>query len=313
MRVLVAEDSAVYQKLLLDCLCDWGFQSIPVKDGTQAWDLLQAADSPKLALLDWVLPGMDGAELCRRLRKLQSRPYVYAILLTAKDSKDELIEGLEAGADDYLTKPFDTQELRVRLQTGFRLVRLQEKLIATQAALRELASHDSLTGIWNRREIFNFLNRELLRAKREGNSVGIIMADVDFFKRVNDTMGHPAGDKVLSEIAGRLRSSLRAYDGIGRYGGEEFLLVLPACDFAAVRERAEQLRVAVAGSAVLSLESAVQITVSMGVAVAENGETSTESLLEMADAALYNAKQKGRNRVEPAISIAASSPFARGR
>src|SRR5258707_8840520 len=128
MRVLVAEDSLIYQKLLMDCLGDWGFESVPVRDGTQAWELLQTADSPKLALLDWVLPGMDGAELCRRLRRVHGRPYVYAILLTAKDRKDELIEGLESGADDYLIKPFHPQELRVRLQTRLCLVRLQEEV-----------------------------------------------------------------------------------------------------------------------------------------------------------------------------------------
>ena len=303
MRVLVAEDSLIYQKLLLDCLGDWGFESIPVKDGSRAWDMLQAPDSPKLALLDWVLPGVDGAELCRRLRRAQSRPYVYAILLTAKDRKDELIEGLEAGADDYLVKPFDTQELRVRLQTGFRLVRLQEELIAAQAALRDLASHDSLTGIWNRREILDFLNRELARAKRQKSSLGVIMADVDFFKRVNDTMGHSAGDKVLVEIAHRLRSQLRAYDGVGRYGGEEFLLVLPACDFSGVRERAEQLRISVAGSAVLTSQKPIQVTMSMGVAGSEHGEASAEVLLEAADTALYAAKEKGRNRVEAAVTL----------
>jgi two-component system cell cycle response regulator len=298
MRVLVAEDSLIYQKLLLDCLGDWGFKSVPVKDGVRAWEMLQAEDSPKLALLDWVLPGMDGAELCRRLRRVHGRPYVYAILLTAKDRKDELIEGLEAGADDYLIKPFDTQELRVRLQTGFRLVRLQEELIAAQAALHELASHDSLTGIWNRREIFDFLNRELFRARRQKHTVGVIMADVDYFKRVNDTLGHSVGDSVLVEIAHRLRSLLRAYDGIGRYGGEEFLLVLSACDLATLRERAEQLRTAVSAGPVITSHSPVQVTISMGVAASENGETPAEALLEGADAALYQAKQKGRNRVE---------------
>lgn len=303
MKILVAEDSAIYQKLLLDCLTDWGFESVPVRDGSEAWDLLQTPDSPKLALLDWVLPGVDGAELCRRLRKVSGRPYVYAILLTAKEGKAEMIRGLESGADDYLVKPFDTQELRVRLQTGFRLVRLQEELLAAQATLREVSSHDFLTGLWNRREIFDFLNRELFRAKRQQLPVSVIMADVDFFKRVNDTLGHPVGDTVLIEVAHRLRSMLRGYDGIGRYGGEEFLLVLPSCDLKAVRERAEQLRSAIAASTIGTLQCPVQVTVSMGIAASENADMSAEVLLEAADAALYEAKQKGRNRVEGCASV----------
>jgi two-component system cell cycle response regulator len=304
MKVLVAEDSQVYQKLLLNHLGDWGFESIPVKDGDEAWNLLQASDSPKLALIDWVLPGMDGLEICRRLRRDRNRPYVYTILLTAKDRKDELIEGLEAGADDYLIKPFDSQELRVRLQTGFRLVRVQEELIAAQTALRELASHDSLTGIWNRRKIFDFLQRELLRAKRQRQPVSVIMVDVDNFKKVNDSMGHLAGDSVLVEVAHRLRVQLRAYDGVGRYGGEEFLLVLPACDFMTAKERAEELRRAIVDSPILAARTPVQITVSLGVSGSDNGEIAPEALLDAADSSLYKAKQLGRNRVEGTVLFA---------
>jgi len=301
VRVLVADDSVVYQKLLLDCLGDWGFETVPVRDGSQAWALLQEDDAPKLALLDWVLPGMDGAELCNRLRQRENQPYVYTILLTAKERKDELIAGLEAGADDYLTKPFDPQELRVRLQTGFRLVRLQEELLAAQKALREQAAHDSLTGLWNRREIFDFLSREIARAKRQRHSIGVIMADVDFFKRVNDTLGHPAGDSVLVEVGRRMRLQLRSYDGIGRYGGEEFLMVLPDCEFDVVRERAEQLRKSVSATAVRTNRDPIRVTASLGVTACKNGEITPEALLEAADSALYRAKENGRNRVEACL------------
>jgi len=302
MKVLVAEDSLLYQRLLLGCLGDWGFEPLPVKDGAHAWDVLQRPDSPKLALLGWVLPGIDGLELCRRLRKRTDCPYVYTILLTANGRKDELIEGLDAGADDYLIKPFDNQELRVRLQTGSRVVRLQEELMSAHAALRDLAAHDPLTNLLNRREIFEFLRRELHRARRQREPVGLIMADVDFFKKVNDTFGHLAGDHVLMEVAHRLRSQLRTYDGIGRYGGEEFLMVMPGCEASVARQRAEHLRQCVAASAICAPGHTVRVTVSMGVTCSTPGEMAPEALLEAADSALYKAKQNGRNRVEERLA-----------
>src|SRR5580700_11532905 len=291
--ILVAEDSAIYRHLIGAHLKEWGFDFACAKDGKEAWGLLTKRDSPRLALLDWVLPEIDGVEICRRLRSRSAgEPYTYTILLTAKTRKHEMLEAMDAGADDFLGKPFDPLELKARLMVGKRIVDLQQKLVSANDALHFAASHDFLTGAWNRAEILAFMQRELARARRDNTPVGIVLLDVDHFKKVNDEFGHEAGDSVLKEITKRLSASLREYDGIGRYGGEEFLLVIPGCNLATTIRRANQIRESISTQPIQTLLGPLAITVSMGATVGESAANS-ELLLRRADMALYQAKHNG--------------------
>jgi diguanylate cyclase (GGDEF)-like protein len=296
--ILLAEDSAIYRHLIESHLKEWGFDFACAKDGKEAWRLLMRRDAPRLALLDWVLPEIDGIDLCRRLRERpEDEPYTYTILLTSKSRKHEMLEAMDAGVDDFLAKPFDPLELKARLLVGKRIVDLQQKLVSANDALHFAASHDFLTGAWNRAEILAFMQRELARARRDSTPVGIVLLDVDHFKKVNDEFGHETGDSVLKEITKRLSTSLREYDGIGRYGGEEFLLVIPGCNLATTIRRANQIRESISIQPIQTLLGAMAITVSMGATVGESTANS-ELFLRSADTALYQAKRNGRNRVE---------------
>ena len=229
MRILIADDSIVSRHLLDATLRKWGYEVVVACDGVEAWNALDSEDAPKLAILDWVMPGLTGPEVCRRVRERSKDKdtYTYILLLTSKSLKEDLIEGMESGADDYVTKPFDQHELKVRLRAGTRIIDLQRELVAAKDELREQATKDFLTRIWNRSSILDILQRELVRGGREKRGVGVVLADLDHFKEVNDTYGHFAGDAVLREFARRMQGSIRSYDAIGRYGGEEFLIVLP--------------------------------------------------------------------------------------
>jgi diguanylate cyclase (GGDEF)-like protein len=297
--VLIAEDEQVTRRLLESMLRRWGYEVVGCSDGRQAWDVLREPDSPRLAILDWMMPGIDGPEICRRLREHRREDYVYVILLTSKDGAHDIVAGLDAGADDYVGKPFNPPELKVRLRAGRRIIELQQELVAAQEALRDQATHDSLTGLWNRAAILDLLHAETARAARQGGPLGIIMADIDHFKRVNDIYGHAAGDAVLRETARRLAASVRPYDSAARYGGEEFLCVLPRCDARQAASVAERIRRAIAGEAIEVPKAKLGITISLGVA-AGGGNEGGEALIRAADAALYRAKNAGRNRVEVA-------------
>ncbi|HKM86844.1 MAG TPA: diguanylate cyclase [Terriglobales bacterium] len=314
-QALVVDDSAVYRKLIGDHLRSWGFGVTLANSGSEAWQILEQPDSPKLVLLDWVLPDLDGLEVCQRIRKAgSSRPYVYVILLTSNEGRQNMLEAMQAGADDYLVKPFDELELKARLLVGKRILDLQEELVSARESMRHAATHDSLTGLMNRGEILALLERELERARRERNPVGVILGDIDHFKTVNDTLGHLFGDEALREIGRRLRAQLRVYDGVGRYGGEEFLMILPNCDLANALQRANELREIIAGAPVVCSGKERLVTMSMGVAVsAREGKNEVESLLNQADAGLYAAKEKGRNRIEHFAPTAKKAVPARAR
>jgi len=300
MRILVAEDSKVYRHLISSCLREWDFDFVVANDGPSAWEVLESAWSPTLAVLDWVLPGITGLELCQRIRtRLRNEQYVYTIVLTAKNQRHDLLAAMEAGADDYLSKPFDPPELKARLLAGRRIILLQRELIAARESLKFAATHDSMTGVLNRGEIISVLRCEIARGRRERRPVGIVLADLDHFKKINDTFGHAAGDTVLQEVTRRFRSGLRPYDGVGRYGGEEFLLILPGCDLRTAVGRADTIRHLIEKDPMVAPHSDLTASVSMGVTVADGTEdASVEALLERADAALYQAKNSGRNRVE---------------
>src|SRR5262245_9743383 len=251
MKVLVADDEIVSLRLIESSLKRWGYDVVTAADGIEALAILNGPDRPNLAILDWMMPEMSGVEICRELRLHKSEgEYTYVIMLTAKRTKDDVIQGLEAGADDYLTKPFHPQELRVRLRTGRRILYLLEQLVVAREALRDQATHDVLTQLWNRVALMEILDKELARAEREEASLGIILLDLDHFKSVNDTHGHRAGDDVLREVAEAMRGTTRPYDAVGRYGGEEFLIILPGCDQVNAVSHAERLRKAVSQAAV---------------------------------------------------------------
>jgi two-component system cell cycle response regulator len=298
MRILVADDDRISRRLLEAFLIQLDYQVVLARDGVEAWEILQQKNSPRLAILDWMMPGMDGTQVCRELRKHSEMTYVYILLLTKKNDQAEVITGLDAGADDYLTKPVEGNELKARLRTGRRILELQERLLSANDALHFQLAHDPLTGILSRAAILETLRLELIRSQRERTTVGILMADVDHFKQVNDTYGHLAGDAVLRETAKRMRSSVRPYDAFGRYGGEEFLIVMPGCDICGTTSRAEALRNAIGREPVDTPEGMIPVTLSLGVTVG-GGANPAElaELLRAADAALYEAKNGGRNRV----------------
>ena len=300
MRILLAEDSKVYQHLISSCLKEWGFDFVVAQNGSAAWEMVGSAWAPTVAILDWVLPGISGLELCQRLRaRTQDEGYVYTIVLTAKNQRQDLLAAMEAGADDYLAKPFDPAELKARLLAGRRIILLQKELIAARESLRFAAAHDFLTGVPNRGEIISSLRREIARGRRELTPVGIVLSDLDHFKQINDTFGHSAGDAVLQEVTRRLKSALRPYDSVGRYGGEEFLLILPGCNLSTASRRADSIRYLIEKDPIVVPQGDVAATLSLGITVAECAvDASVEALLERADAALYQAKHNGRNRVE---------------
>jgi diguanylate cyclase (GGDEF)-like protein len=313
-KILLADDDNVLNHMLRAALEKWGWQVTLCQTGEAAWQQLTQPDGPHLAILDWMLPDMEGIELCRRIRDQQNSPYVYVILLTSKSSHGDLLQGMEAGADEYLTKPCDLDELHARVRAGQRILDLQSKLLSVQEELQRQATHDALTGIWNRRAILEHLDQEMDRALREGSSLGVIMADIDHFKSINDTYGHPAGDKVLHDAAQSIHGCLRSYDAVGRYGGEEFLVVLPKCTLATATEIAERIRRQLAGQPIEISAASISVTFSLGVAahavdtpssIAGAGtiKVKGQALIVAADEALYAAKQQGRNRVVAAPQV----------
>lgn len=301
--ILIAEDDRIFRRILESWLQKFGYRVIVAEDGLRAWEILQQENAPALLILDWMMPGIDGPELCRRIRERRDAFYPYILLVTAKEEKQHVVQGLASGADDYLTKPFDPRELRARLQVGKRILDLQRELIQAREEIRFQASHDGLTGIWNRATILNLLGRELQRGMRARTATGLLMMDVDHFKRVNDEHGHLNGDTVLKEISNRIKLAVRSYDFVGRYGGEEFLAVLPNCGLDDLRTVAERIRHSVAETPVCADTTNMAMTVSIGGFATSNATPDLE-LLAAADSALYAAKRKGRNRVEIGLAIA---------
>jgi two-component system cell cycle response regulator len=300
MRILIADDSIVSRNLLDATLRKWGYEVVVACDGVEAWNALQAAEGPMVAILDWVMPGLTGPEVCRRVREREKEKdtYTYLLLLTSKSLKEDLIEGMESGADDYITKPFDQHELKVRLRAGTRIIDLQRELVAAKDALREQATKDFLTRIWNRSSILDILQRELSRGVRESRPVGVVLADLDHFKSVNDTYGHFAGDAVLREFTRRMQGSIRPYDAIGRYGGEEFLVILPGSDDLNTSAQAERMRSSLDRLPMEINDEERLVTCSFGATSWQPGmEPDSEALIRIADDALYEAKRQGRNRV----------------
>jgi diguanylate cyclase (GGDEF)-like protein len=310
MKILVAQEDELSRNLLRTTLAYWGYQVVVISDGAQAWEELQKAASPRLAILERNLPALDGLEICRRVRKRADESYVYLFLATAKGHEQEITEGMQAGADDFLAKPLNADELMVRLRIGKRILELQGELRQAQGAIRYQTTHDRLTGLVNRPAVIDTLLRELARVRREGSHIGIILAEVDRFKDINDTYGHGAGDAVLREAARRFRAMVRPYDTVGRYGGEEFLVIVPGCDEKPALSQAERLRAALAGESMdlsewgqftSAKDGKISVTLSLGVATADKLKEA-EPLLRAAEVALARAKKAGHNHIELATN-----------
>ena len=296
MTILMAEDDLISRRILEAVLSKCGYDPVVAVDGDEAWSIMQKADSPAIAVLDWEMPGKSGLDVCRLIREKDVSNPPYLIILTAKNAKSDIVRGLEAGANDFVTKPYDKDELQARIRVGMRMIELQSALVKAKDDLAYEASHDPLTGILNRRAILDTLNKELIRAGRSNSQLSIGLCDIDFFKQVNDSHGHQVGDDVLCSFVKAIRDILRPYDFIGRYGGEEFLLVVPE-PFGTVMEGiCERVRASIADHKMITRSGDVGITVSIGAARLK-GEQTAEDILAAADTALYKAKDNGRNQV----------------
>jgi diguanylate cyclase (GGDEF)-like protein len=298
MQVLIAEDDPVSRRILESTLKNWKYDVVSVSDGDEALKLLRSANPPRLALLDWMMPGKDGPQVCRELRAIPTGRFVYIVLVTARSDKYDIAAGLEAGADDYVVKPFEAVELKARLLAGTRIVELEDQLLAIQEKLSHRATHDDLTGVWNRAAILSKLETEIQRAGRQKTPLTVVMVDVDNFKAVNDIYGHQVGDVVLRNVAQTMANNLRVYDAVGRYGGEEFLIVAPGCDRAAADRLAQRLQTNVKTQSMAGSEREITITCSFGVVTPIDQEMTPERCIQLADEALYRAKAGGRDRVE---------------
>ncbi len=300
MNVLIADDEPISRRLLEILLNKWGYDVTVASNGDEAWQLLQPEEHPKIAILDWMMPGMDGVQVCQKVRQCGNFSPTYVLLLTAKQEKEDMNGGFSAGADDYLAKPFAAQELKARLRAAKRIIDLEEQLRSAQQALSVETTHDPLTGLWNRSSILEILHRELHRSRRESSYLALVMADVDHLKQINHKYGHLAGDAVLRETSRRMRTSIRVYDSMGRYGGGQFVIVSPACDKLGALSQAERLRSRTNQQPIDTFEGTLLVTVSFGVAVGGD-EEQAHLLISSAEAALAQAKGSGRDRVEVAV------------
>jgi two-component system cell cycle response regulator len=297
MKILVAEDNPGSRRLVKVRLSAAGHEIVDVEDGQVAWELYQR-EPFQIVITDWMMPRLDGPGLIQKIRSSNNTNYTYIIMLTAIDDKPKVVIGLEAGADEYLTKPFDAKELIARVASGERIIKLEEQLIKARQQMENLAMQDGLTGLLNRRAIEEHTRTELTLAKRKEQPLSVILLDVDFFKAINDQYGHPVGDQVLRQLSDVLSQNLRQHDRIGRWGGEEFIVILPDTEISKATAVAERMRIAIAETQFAAGNSTHQnVQISLGVTCAQETYPSLEELVETADLALYKAKQTGRNRV----------------
>ncbi len=294
-RVLIAEDDTVSRLILKNWIQRWGYEVVVVDNGEDAWLVFQQERPPEVVIMDWGLPGIDGIELCRRLRDKSRSYYHYILMVTSRTDELDVIHALESGADDCLGKPFGGPELRARLLVANRILALQNELIHAREELRAQAMRDGLTGLWNRTAFLDLFKRELERATRVSGHTGLLLLDLDNFKQVNDTYGHLAGDLVLKEAARRLRQNVRSYDLVGRYGGEEFFIAFPGSGREQLCQRAEAIRKSICSEPVRIPHGDVPVSLSIG-AVVTTGEMTAADSLAVADIGLYKAKDAGRNR-----------------
>ena len=296
MKLLIAEDDLTTRAMLDAVTRQWGYETVVVEDGEAAWQVLQEEDPPRLLLLDWMMPRLDGLALCHRIREQETSDPPFIILLTARSETGDIVAALEAEANDHIAKPFDNGELQARLRVGSRMLDLQAELNRTKEALFLQATRDALTGLLNHGAVMKELAKEMAWARRKREHLCIGLFDIDHFKQINDKHGHLAGDAVLRDLAQRMADTLRPYDHVGRYGGEEFLLIVKATGDQALSS-CERIRTAIADTPFVFEDISLDVTISCGVAIyaaAQYGQDET-SLIGAADDALYQGKAAGRN------------------
>jgi len=319
MRALIADDDRVTTAILSAAVAGWGLEPVVANDGAQAWEMLQAPGAADLVIVDWMMPGMDGLELCRRIRNTPSLAATYVLLLTGRSSRADLVAGLDAGADDYMVKPIDPEELRARVQVGVRVATLQRRLaeqVAELASARDhlarIASTDALTDLYSRRGWFELAASEFSRSRRYGRAVSLLLIDLDYFKRVNDTFGHDAGDRLLQTFAAMLRVECRQSDVVGRIGGEEFAILLPETSIHAAQRLAERICLASRALNVVTAAGEISCTVSIGISAIGSHDFTIDDVMRRADSALYEAKRGGRDQWRRALAdlndVAAKAP-----
>ena len=297
MKILIVEDEYISRRMVKKFLVDAGYEIVEAEDGQSAWELFQA-EHFQLVITDWMMPGLNGPDLVKKIRESEQKSYTYIIMLSAMDDKDNVVFGLESGVDEYLTKPFNDKELVARVASGMRILKLEEQLKQAKQQMEILAMHDGLTGMLNRRAIEEYAESEFGIASRKERPMGVIMVDIDHFKSVNDQFGHKSGDLALQQVAKGLAGGLRIYDRVGRWGGEEFILILPETQLQDAAKVAERTRAGIAEMKIsLDNGETLSIHISLGVACATGQFSSLAKLIDAADQALYQAKQTGRNRV----------------
>jgi diguanylate cyclase (GGDEF)-like protein len=303
MRALIADDDPVTRAILINSLKPWNMEVTVATDGTEAWEAISSGQPPEIAIVDWMMPGLDGIELCRRIREYPALAGIYVILLTGRGSRMDLVAGLDAGADDYMVKPIDTEELRARVQVGMRVANLQgrlaDRVVELQGArdhLARLVSTDALTNLYSRRWWFELAATEFSRCRRYDRAFSVMVIDLDFFKQVNDSFGHDAGDKLLRAFADMLQTECRQSDILGRLGGEEFAILVPETPVGAAQKLAGRIGDACrAVKVVTPAGDEVTCSCSIGISQVQNDDDDIDDVLRRADAALYEAKRSGRD------------------
>jgi len=298
MKILVVEDDPITNRMLEKYLVDLDFEVSTASNGRQGWEIFCQEDI-RFVITDWMMPEMNGIELIKKIREANEKQYCYIILLTAKNEKDEIVEGISSGADDYIIKPFHKEELAVRVRAGQRIVDLQSELFDANEELKRLSETDPLTGLYNRRALSDYLIKSQSAPGYKRTPFAFIMADIDRFKKINDIYGHDSGDAVLVKIVRKIKDSVQNNDMISRIGGEEFYVVLPDADLKQAEDIAENMRRSIETSPiVLPYKKEFYVTCSFGVfCVQANREWDWEHCMKMADKALYESKNSGRNKV----------------
>lgn len=299
LKILIVEDEPTARDSLRILLEKSRYDVIATSDRIEALEYLNRDDEPaQLIVANWMMPGTDGIELCKSIREDQTLPYCFIILLSIRTNSEDIVRGLDAGADDYLMKPYNPDVLRSRILAGTRILRLQRELESANQRLRIMASTDGLTSLLNRNAIMGVLNDEVARAQRDGTTMAVVMSDIDHFKKVNDVHGHITGDHVLTEYSGRITAGLRTYDSVGRYGGEEFLIIMPNIPAEGAKDVVERLRYNVESTQFHADSQKLTITSSFGIAWGHPKDFGNQNdFIRTADNMMYQAKNQGRNCV----------------
>ena len=301
MNVLIADDEPVNRRLLEILLKKWGYGVTVASDGNEAWRALQADAGHRIAILDWMMPGMDGIQLCRKIRKDENRPPVYVILLTARQATEDANGRFESVADDYLPKPYAAHELKARLRAASRIIELEDQLQSARDAIKLETTHDTLTGLWNRSAIMEILHRELHRANRQDLRLAVMIVDIKGLNEINRRHGHMAGDTALREAARRIKTSVRNYDSVGRYGGGQFVIISSACDGADASSLAQRVQSKICDELIRSFAGDFSLSVSLGIAVGGK-DMQAANIISAAERALSEAKKTGHARIGPALT-----------